>query len=78
VPGVRSAAVLVPAAGRPAATLVVVAELTAHEVLAGLRGELEDFKVPRQCVVVDELPVTGNGKVDRTALADLVREGSDV
>lgn len=78
VPGVRSAAVLVPGRSRPTATLVVVAELAPHEVLAHLRVELEDFKVPRRCVVVDELPVNANGKVDRTVLAGLVREGSDV
>jgi acyl-CoA synthetase (AMP-forming)/AMP-acid ligase II len=43
-----------------------------------LRGHclsrLEDFKVPRRIVVHEELPRTGNGKIDRRALAE--RSGS--
>jgi long-chain acyl-CoA synthetase len=32
-------------------------------------GRLEDYKVPRRVFVHDELPRTGNGKIDRLALA---------
>jgi long-chain acyl-CoA synthetase len=32
---------------------------------------LEDYKVPRQVTIHDELPRTGNGKIDRGALAGL-------
>ncbi|XVV07976.1 AMP-binding enzyme [Actinosynnema sp. CA-248983] len=69
VPGVRSAAVLPPGDGRDGAVLFVVGDLAPEAVLVGLRGELEEFKVPGRCVAVAEIPVTRNGKVDRRALA---------
>jgi acyl-CoA synthetase (AMP-forming)/AMP-acid ligase II len=75
VPGVLAAAVLPPGDGSDGATLVAMADLAPPELLARLRSELEDFKVPGSCVVVPELPLTENGKVDRTRLARLVRPG---
>ncbi|WP_309112099.1 AMP-binding protein [Saccharothrix sp.] len=69
VPGVRSAAVLPPGDGRDGAVLFVVGDIAPEAVLVGLRVELEEFKVPGRCVVVAEIPVTRNGKVDRRALA---------
>ncbi len=74
--GVDAAAVLPPAAGREDATLVVVTRLAPHEVLARLRAELEEFKVPRRCHVVSSMPLTGNGKIDRAGLDRLVTDGS--
>lgn len=71
VPGVEAAAVLPPGDEREEATLVAVTALAPHEVLARLRTELEEFKVPRRCQVVAEIPLTSNGKVDRAALARL-------
>lgn len=71
VPGVERAAVLPPRDGRPA-LLAVVGELTAEEVLLAMREEIEEFKIPQRCVVLDTLPLTHNGKVDRhTLLAEV-------
>ncbi|KAA2255364.1 acyl--CoA ligase [Solihabitans fulvus] len=78
VPGVQAAAVLAPTADRDSATLLVVTDLAPEDVLAGLRAELEDFKVPRQCLVVPEIPLTPNGKVDRAGLLRLVEDGTHV
>lgn len=75
VPGVLAAAVLPPAAGRDGATLLAVTELAPPELLAGMRSELEDFKVPRACLIVPELPLTQNGKVDHAELARLAGPG---
>lgn len=69
VPGVVAAAVLPPANGHHGATLFVVTELSAEKVLALLRDQIEDTKAPRTCVVVDEIPLTPNGKVDRKRLS---------
>jgi acyl-CoA synthetase (AMP-forming)/AMP-acid ligase II len=83
VPEVRAAAVLPPGPGLGGATLIAVTELAPAELLARLRRELEDFKVPASCVVVPELPWTENGKVDRARLAEqaglagLATDGSD-
>jgi len=37
-------------------------------VRAAVREHLAGFKVPRRVVVVDALPLTGSGKIDRPAL----------
>jgi acyl-CoA synthetase (AMP-forming)/AMP-acid ligase II len=71
IQGVATAAVLPPDGGHPA-LLAVVAELTGSEVLERMREEIEPFKIPRRCVRLDELPVNGNGKVDRKRIASLV------
>jgi amino acid adenylation domain-containing protein len=69
VRGVDAAAVLPPSDGRDGATLVAVARLRPPEVLSGLRDQLEEPKIPARCLVVDRLPVNGNGKIDRAGLA---------
>ncbi len=73
VPGVDSATVLAPDAGR-GAVLVAVTERPPGEVLAEMVTQIEPFKIPQRCVTVDALPLTGNGKVDRKALAVLAEE----
>ncbi len=75
VPGVVSAAV-VPPVGRKSAVLAVVGEVTHEEVLALMRDQIEEFKVPRRCVVLEEIPLSRNGKVDRKALAAALENGS--
>ncbi|GLZ39690.1 class I adenylate-forming enzyme family protein [Actinokineospora sp. NBRC 105648] len=70
VPGVELAAVVPPLDGRPA-LLAVVGESTPAEVLSLMRAEIEEFKIPRHCVVVESLPLTRNGKVDRKRLAEV-------
>lgn len=74
VDGVDAAGVLPPVDGHDGATLFVVAALTPGDVLSRLRGQLEEMKVPARCVVLPDLPLTGNGKVDRRALARLAGE----
>lgn len=49
----------------------MVTDLTVDEVLGRMREQIEPFKIPRRCVPLDELPVNGNGKVDRKRLASL-------
>jgi acyl-CoA synthetase (AMP-forming)/AMP-acid ligase II len=71
IPGVVSAAVLLPSENKPA-TLVVVGETTSEHVLDLMRNEIEEYKIPRRCFVLDELPLGQNGKVDRRALASLI------
>jgi acyl-CoA synthetase (AMP-forming)/AMP-acid ligase II len=69
VPGVRLAAVLPPSEDRPRAVLVVAGSVPAGAVLDGLRTLIEPFKVPHTCHVLEQLPLSANGKVDRKALA---------
>ncbi|MEU6847304.1 class I adenylate-forming enzyme family protein [Streptomyces sp. NPDC046716] len=77
VPGVTAAAVLPPR--HPArALLFVVSTLEPSDVLSGMREQIEEFKIPGHCLPVDTLPLTGNGKVDRKALAALAEEAAGV
>ncbi|HET8661165.1 MAG TPA: class I adenylate-forming enzyme family protein [Micromonosporaceae bacterium] len=74
VPGVAGAAVLPPRSGGTA-LLVVAGTLAPEEVLIRMRDEIEEYKIPHRCLVVDALPVTDRGKVDRTALLAAVGGG---
>jgi acyl-CoA synthetase (AMP-forming)/AMP-acid ligase II len=69
IPGIDAAAVVPPQGSKNGAVLFTVGKLDAREVLARMREDLEPFKVPDRCVVLTELPLTGNGKIDRKALA---------
>lgn len=73
VPGVRRAAVIPPRDGARS-VLVVTGEATPQEVLRDLGERIEAFKVPRRCVVVDEIPLSGNGKIARDALVRMISE----
>jgi non-ribosomal peptide synthetase component E (peptide arylation enzyme) len=46
-------------------------------VVARLREELEEYKIPEHCQVLDALPLSDNGKVDKQALALRLRERAD-
>jgi len=74
--GIRAAAVLPPGPERSAAVLFVVGETPAADVLALLRHELEDFKIPGACFRRDELPMTGNGKTHKKLLAASLQKDS--
>jgi acyl-CoA synthetase (AMP-forming)/AMP-acid ligase II len=63
-----AAAALVPPAGERPATLFAVTSLTAAQLRRELSLRLEPQKVPRACVIIDRIPVTATGKVDRGAL----------
>jgi acyl-coenzyme A synthetase/AMP-(fatty) acid ligase len=77
VPGVALAAVLPPSADRPRAVLVVAGAVPGNAVLEELRNLIEPFKVPHRCHVVERIPLSANGKVDRVALAAcLVADGT--
>ena len=70
-PGVERAAVLVRADARGGPQLagyVVGAGLEAAAVRAGLRELLPDYLVPSSIMVLEDLPMNANGKLDRTAL----------
>ena len=75
-PGIRDAAVVVagkPGAGGPLAAFVVRspegALLSTGEIAAYLGERLPDYMLPSAITLLADLPLTANGKVDRTALA---------
>lgn len=82
-PGVTDAAVLGipdPEWGERVATLVVPAQesaIDADAIQAFARGRLAGYKVPRTVVLVDDLPRTASGTVDRQAARDLLRRVTD-
>ncbi|MEO3755844.1 class I adenylate-forming enzyme family protein [Streptomyces sp. B6B3] len=77
IPGVRAACAVPPRDATAGATLVVASELSPGRVLAALTGQLEETKIPRSCVTLPALPLTANGKIDRSRLARLVEETRD-
>ncbi|KXO98568.1 non-ribosomal peptide synthetase [Tsukamurella pseudospumae] len=69
VPGVTAAAVIVRSdGGRPRLVGYVTGAVDADAVRADLADRLPEHLVPSAVVVLDELPVTINGKLDRAAL----------
>ena len=51
------------------------AALTSEELLEHARAVLAPYQVPRRVVIVDELPRTGPGKVDKKSLQARARGG---
>jgi fatty-acyl-CoA synthase len=50
------------------------AVVTADDLIAFCRGRIASFKIPRHVFVVDELPMTSSGKVQKARLRDAARE----
>ncbi|MFI5783826.1 AMP-binding protein [Nocardia sp. NPDC051570] len=71
IPQVRAAAAVPPGEDRDL-TIFVEGEIDAHTVLRELSRRLEPQKVPAQCRVVDDIPLTLHGKHARAALVSLV------
>lgn len=71
VPGVRDAAVFVPAPDARPAAFVVAPGLTAQQILADLAGSIEPVFVPRPLILIDQLPRNEVGKLPREALLSL-------
>jgi acyl-CoA synthetase (AMP-forming)/AMP-acid ligase II len=75
IPEVAAAALVVPDGTEPAHLFVTArdpaARLRGDQVLAALAGRLESAKIPHQCSVLAEFPMTGNGKVDKRRLRSL-------
>ena len=74
LPGVREAAVLALERGGEDRLVAYVVTGGAREVTAGglrdgLRRSLPAYLVPSELVILEEIPLTPNGKVDRRALA---------
>jgi non-ribosomal peptide synthase protein (TIGR01720 family) len=70
LPGVREAAVIVTSLQDEQRRLVayVSGAVIGDELRRALRGKLPDFMVPFRVIVIDELPLNQNGKLDRSAL----------
>jgi len=82
VPGVASAAVVVssgddPATARLDAYAVLDGDTTPAAIRAHLARKLPEYMIPSTVTVVDELPLTINGKVDRAALPDAAAPAPD-
>ncbi|HEX6519144.1 MAG TPA: AMP-binding protein [Streptosporangiaceae bacterium] len=71
IPGIRGAVVLPPADGSEL-VICVATELAPHAVLRELAARLEHAKVPSVCRVMDQIPLTPNGKNERRQLAALI------
>lgn len=65
--GERAAVIVVPRAGH---------DLTERELLDFTVGKIAAVKVPRRILLMEEIPVSGSGKVVRSELAGLVPENS--
>jgi acyl-CoA synthetase (AMP-forming)/AMP-acid ligase II len=74
IPGVRGAVVVPPPADGGHLVICVATDLMPHVVLRELAARLEAAKVPSVCRVMDEIPLTLNGKNERRQLAALINQ----
>jgi amino acid adenylation domain-containing protein len=75
IPGVRATAVLPPERQRDL-TIFVEGEIAPHSVLRELSRRLEPQKVPAECRVVEDIPLTKHGKHARAALISMLEQES--
>lgn len=54
------------------------AEFSAATLREHCHGALASYKIPRHCMIVDELPRTSTGKIERSALFNLAKTQLDV
>ncbi|HEU0058570.1 MAG TPA: AMP-binding protein [Hyphomicrobiaceae bacterium] len=64
--GERNCLCVIPKAGQA----VTLGELVAH-----LKGQVADYKLPEELHIVDELPFTATGKLRRHVLTDMIAKG---
>ncbi len=64
--GERNCLCVIPKAGQT---------VSLEEMVAHLKGEVADYKLPEVLVIVEELPFTATGKLRRHVLAERVAEG---
>jgi len=57
-----------------AAAVVLKGEATERELIAFARERLADYKVPRRLYIVDQIPRTATGKIQRRAVASALNE----
>jgi amino acid adenylation domain-containing protein len=79
-PAVRQSAVLIrdePPAGRRLAAYVVASQVSPDDLRSWLRTRLPEPMIPALWVLLDRLPLTSNGKVDRAALAAMALAPAD-
>jgi non-ribosomal peptide synthetase component E (peptide arylation enzyme) len=49
--------------------------VTLTELVAHLKGQVADYKLPERLHIVDELPFTATGKLRRHVLRDMIAKG---
>jgi acyl-CoA synthetase (AMP-forming)/AMP-acid ligase II len=59
----------------PAAAIVLGSEATEKELIAHCRQSLASFKIPRRIHIVDTIPRTATGKVQRRIVAEVITGG---
>ena len=45
-----------------------------REIVAACRGKIASFKIPRRTFVLDEMPMTASGKIQKHKLRDLAKQ----
>jgi fatty-acyl-CoA synthase len=79
-PGVQQAAVVSYPDGKLTEVAVAFvqrapgASVTAEEIIASCRGRIASFKIPRHVILLDELPATSSGKIQKARLRDRALE----